>query len=172
MPFELAEAWPVWERTPRALDALLRGLSENWTHQGEGPDTFSPFEVVGHLVHGERTDWIPRVRRILEGGPPFDPFDRFAQREESKGKSMDDLLDEFAEARAANLATLARLRIGPAELAKTGQHPALGTVTLAMLLSTWVTHDLAHVRQIARVMAKRYAAEIGPWTEYMRVVRE
>jgi len=172
MPFELAEAWPVWERTPRTLDALLRDLSKNWTHLDEGPDTFSPFEVVGHLVHGERTDWIPRVRLILEKGGPFTPFDRFAQREESKGKSMNDLLDEFATARAANLATLSGLDLGPADLARTGQHPALGTVTLANLLSTWVSHDLAHVRQIARVMAKRYAADIGPWTEYMRVVRE
>lgn len=172
MGFDLSAAFPIWERTPRTLDALLRDLTPGWTQCVEGPDTFSPFEVVGHLVHGERTDWIPRVRIILESGGEFVPFDRFAHREESRGKSMNDLLDEFAGLRRGNLDDLRGLHLGEDDWKRTGRHPALGVVTLSQLLAAWLVHDLGHVRQITRVMAKRFGAEVGPWKAYLRVLDE
>ncbi len=172
--FELDEACGLLARTPAALDALLRDAPEAWVSANEGDETFSPFDVVGHLIHGERTDWMVRVRVILEHGEAraFEPYDRFAQREASRGLSLAALLDTFAALRAENLAALRALRLAAADLACRGRHPALGTVTLGELLATWVVHDLDHLGQIARVMAKRYADDVGPWRAYLRVVRE
>jgi hypothetical protein len=151
------------------LDALLRGLPDEWTASNEGPDTFTPFDVVGHLIHSERTDWVVRARIILEHGPavPFEPFDRFAQSEQSRGKRLPDLLDEFARLRAQNLETLRGLRLTDSDLERTGSHPTLGTVTLRQLLATWVAHDLSHVGQVVRVMAKQYRETVGPWRAYL-----
>ena len=170
--FELANAIAVLERTPAAFHALLAGLPDAWTTPNEGPDTFSVFDNVGHLVHGERTDWIPRARIILEHGRarPFDPYDRFAQVNESRGKSVQDLLDELARLRAQNLETLRGWQLTDRELALEGEHPALGRVTLAQLLAAWVVHDLGHLAQTARVMAKQYRDEVGPWLAYLPIV--
>ncbi|HWO88986.1 MAG TPA: DinB family protein [Gemmatimonadales bacterium] len=170
--FRLDEAIAVLERTPVVLDAWLRGMPEGWLRADEGPDTFSPWEVLGHLVHGERTDWMARTRIIVEHGEsrPFDKYDRFAQRAESEGKSAAQLLDEFAALRHANLASLAALRLEVQDLERTGTHPSLGKVTLGELLATWVAHDLTHMAQIARVMAKRYRDAIGPWRQYFRLM--
>jgi hypothetical protein len=172
MSFELNDTIALLERTPPALAALLRGLPDAWTRIDEGPDTFSPFDVIGHLNHGERTDWITRARIVLEQGEsrPFDRYDRFAQHRESAGKSLADLLDEFADLRAANLATLRGWNLGPAELARRGTHPVLGTVTLRQLLATWAAHDLTHLHQIARVMANRHREDVGPWVKFLGVL--
>jgi hypothetical protein len=170
--FDLANAIEVLERTPATFRALLDGLPDAWTAPNEGPDTFSAFDNLGHLVHGERTDWIPRARIILEHGRarPFDPFDRFAQAHESRGKSVRDLLDELAALRAQNLETLRGWHLSERELALEGEHPALGRVTLAQLLATWVVHDLGHLAQTSRVMAKQWRDEVGPWRAYLPIV--
>ena len=170
--FDLYEAIAVLERTPAVLRAWLSGLPAGFVEADEGPDTWSPFDVVGHLIHGERTDWISRVRLVLEHGEgrAFEPFDRFAQFELSKGRTLDELLGEFAELRRANLETLRALELGPSELARAGRHPELGGVTLSELLATWVVHDLGHIAQIARVMAKRYGPEVGVWRAYLPVL--
>ncbi len=174
MEFNLEDALAVLSSTPATLQILLRDLPPAWTEKNEGPDTWSPYDVVGHLIHGERTDWVQRAKIILEHGEarPFDPFDRFAQFEESKGKTLHELLDEFAALREQNLTTLRELRIGAAEIGKTGQHPALGRVTLKELLATWVTHDLDHIAQIARTMAKQYTTEVGPWQAYISILHD
>jgi len=170
--FDLANAIEVLERTPAAFRALLAGLPDAWTTPNEGPDTFSAFDNVGHLVHAERTDWIPRARIILEHGPSraFDPFDRFAQAHESRGKRVGDLLDELSTLRAQNLDTLRGWRLTARELALEGAHPALGRVTLAQLLAAWVVHDLGHLAQTSRVMAKQWRDEVGPWRAYLPIV--
>lgn len=172
MEFQLTHALEVLERTPATFRALLGGLAETWTSPNEGPDTFSAFDNVGHLVHGERADWIPRARIILAQGEHrrFEPYDRFAQYHESRGKKMADLLDEFARLRAENVATLRGWRLSERELALEGEHPALGTVTLRQLLATWVAHDLGHVAQTARVLAKQYREAVGPWRVYLPVL--
>ena len=159
--------------TPGALDGLLRGLPERWTHQNEGEGTWTAFDVVGHLIHGERTDWIPRANRILEFGEsrPFEPFNRWAQARESQGKSMDQLLDEFACLRAENLDALRALNLRPQDLALRGRHPALGVVTLSQLLATWAAHDLTHLHQISRLMAHQYREAVGPWTAFLGVLQ-
>ena len=169
MRFVLAEAFPVLERTPHVLRALLLGLPDPWIRATEGPSTWSPFDVVGHLIHGERTDWMPRLEIILaEGeGRAFTPFDRFAQFEASRGKTLEQLLDTFAVLRAGNLVRLASLGLTPADLARRGRHPELGPVTLEQHLATWVAHDLSHLGQIARVMGKAYAEAVGPWAVYL-----
>ena len=169
---DLDEAVAVLSRTPATLDALLRGLPQGWLDAHEGGETWSPFDVVGHLIHGEETDWLARVRIILEHGEarPFDKFDRTAQFQASQGRTIDVLLDEFATLRKANLGELAALRIEPADLARTGTHPAFGRVTLGQLLATWVAHDLDHVIQIARVMGRQYSDAVGPWRAYLRVI--
>jgi hypothetical protein len=160
-------------RTPAALNALLRNLPESWTYRNEGDGTWSAFDVVGHLVHGERTDWIPRLERILEAGEskPFDRFDRLAQFRESQGKSLGQLLDEFAELRSENLNYLRSLNLQPADFQRRGKHPSLGTVTLGQLLATWATHDLTHLHQISRIMAHQYRQAVGPWSQYLGVLR-
>jgi hypothetical protein len=166
------EAIQTLGRTPGVLRRLLEGLPDSLVAADEGPDTWSPFDVVGHLIHGERTDWIARMHRILEHGDsePFGPFDRFAMFRESKGKSMDDLLGEFETLRAPNLDDLAAAALKPADLERRGLHPALGTVTLGQLLATWVVHDLSHLAQIARVLAKQHAEAVGPWKEYLPIL--
>ena len=178
--FSLPDATAVLTRTPATLNALLRGLPNLWVRSnegrsGEGKDTWSAFDIVGHLIVGERTDWMPRVRIILEYGEarPFDPFDRFAQSKEDQGKSLeiDQLLDEFARLRQENLAALRSLNLQPGDLARRGAHPALGVVTLSQLLATWAAHDLTHVHQISRVMAYQCRDAVGPWSAYLGVLR-
>jgi len=170
--FDLAEAIALLERTPAALDALLRDLPSAWTDADEGPDTWSPHTVVGHLIHGERTDWIPRARRVLEEGEShaFEPFDRFAQFAGPR-RPLPELLDTFAALRAESLATLRSWRLDDDALARRGRHPELGPCTLAELLATWAAHDLNHLVQIARVMAKRYTTAVGPWRAYLGVLK-
>jgi len=171
MEFDLAAGLAVLERTPAALRTLLGGLPSDWTDATEGPDTWSPYVIVGHLIHGERTDWIPRAEQILaQRGERFAPYDRLAQFRESEGKSLADLLGELATLRARNVATVRGWRLTPAQLALGGVHPAFGPVTLSQLLATWVTHDLAHLAQTARVMAKQYRDAIGPWRAYLPIV--
>lgn len=172
MDFDLATGVAILERTPQTLRALLAGLPSVWIEGTEGPDTWSPYVIVGHLIHGEHTDWIPRAKIILAQGASrrFTPFDRFAQLRESGGKSLAELLDEFALLRAENLATLAGWRLTEAQLALEGEHPELGTVTLRQLLATWVGHDLGHIAQTARVMAKQYRDAVGPWRAYLPVM--
>lgn len=172
MPFDLNDSIALLERTPKMLDVLLRGLPELWTRTNEGDDSWSPFDVVGHLIHGERTDWIPRLRRLLESGEsrPFDPFDRFAQARESEGKTLYELLDEFARLRSENLTALQGFNLGPEDYGRRGRHPSLGTVTLRNLLATWAAHDLTHLHQISRVMAHQYRDEVGPWRAYLGVM--
>jgi len=171
--FVLGEAMELLRRTPLILRAWLSGLPEGWTTATEGPETWSPFDVLGHLIHGERTDWIPRAKHILseESHTPFEPFDRFAQLRESEGKSLEKLLDDFETVRLKNIEELSAFQLGAVELEMRGIHPAFGTVTLRQLLATWVAHDLSHLSQISRVMAKRYKEEVGPWKKYLRVLQ-
>jgi hypothetical protein len=172
MTYRVDEALALLERTPSVLRAWLGGLPEAWTTATEGPGTWSAFDVVGHLIHGERTDWIPRAEWILARGEsaPFEPFDREAMFEASKGKSLEDLLSTFATLRAENLARLRGLALTEADLDRRGLHPGLGTVTLRQHLATWAAHDMSHVAQIARVMAKRYGPDAGPWKQYLSVL--
>lgn len=172
MSFDLSETFDILERTPAVVGTLLRGTSASWHDVNEGPDTWSAFDVVGHLIHGEETDWIPRARLILEYGEgrPFEPFDRFAQFDRFSGWSLDRLLDRFTELRQANLETVRNWRLTEAQLALPGRHPELGSVTLRQLLATWAVHDLNHIAQIARVMAKRYAREVGIWRAYLSIL--
>lgn len=172
IPFDLTAGVSILERTPETLRSMLSGLGPEWIDGDEGPETWSPYFNVGHLIHGERTDWIPRARIILAQGHNrrFTPFDRFAQLRESNDKPLADLLAEFASLRAANLATLARWQLTDTQLALQGEHPELGTVTLRQLLSTWVVHDLGHIAQISRVMAKQYREAVGPWRIYLPVL--
>jgi hypothetical protein len=165
MPFDLSAALPILRRTPAVLDALLGDLPAEWTSCNEGPGTWSAFDVLGHLVHGERTDWIPRARIILESGDarPFEPFDRFAQLEASRGSTLTELLDTFRALRAHNVATLEGWNLSEEALARRGTHPELGPVTLGQLLATWTVHDLGHIAQIVRTMAARYGTDVGPW---------
>ena len=169
----LDESVALLERTPATLNALLRDLPEPWTAATEGQGTWSPYVVVGHLIHGEKEDWMPRLAIILEHGPsrPFDPFDREAQYRESQGKSLSHLLDEFAELRHENLARLDALHLKPGQFELEGTHPILGRVNLRQLLATWTAHDLAHLSQISRIMAKRYKQEVGPWAQFMSVMQ-
>jgi hypothetical protein len=172
MIFDLTHGTAILERTPATLSAMLSGLSAEWTDANEGPDTFTPFDNVGHLIHGERTDWIPRARIILAQGTDrrFEPYDRFAQFRESKGKTLQQLLAEFAQLRAENVGTLRSWNLTDEQLALEGDHPGLGAVSLRQLLAAWVVHDLGHIAQVARVMAKQYRGAIGPWTEYLPIV--
>ena len=172
MEHSLPDTISLLTRTPAALNALLRDLSSAWTSRNEGEDTWSAFDVVGHLIHGERTDWIPRARRILEFGEtkPFEPFDRFAQERESQGKSLAGLLDEFACARSQSLGELRSLNLRKEDLARRGRHPALGIVTLSELLAAWVAHDLTHLHQISRTMAHQYHEAVGPFSKYLGVL--
>lgn len=169
----LQDSLALLARTPATLDALLRGLPEIWTLRNEGDQTWTAFDVVGHLNHCERVDWISRARLILEHGDtrPFEPLDRFAQFEESRGKSLDRLLTEFTELRGANLEQVRSWNLTPADLAKPGRHPALGSVTLSELLASWPAHDLTHLHQLTRLMAHQYRAAVGPWSRFMGVLQ-
>jgi hypothetical protein len=171
--FNLPETIAVLTRTPTALDALLRGLPDIWVHRNEGEGTWSAYDIVGHLVFAERTDWMPRVHRTLESGEarPFDPFDRFAQFKANHGKSLEELLDEFVRLREENLASLDTLNLQPDDLERRGRHPALGSVTLAELLATWAIHDFTHLHQLSRVMANQYRDAVGPWSAYLGVLQ-
>jgi hypothetical protein len=171
--FSLNEAIAVLARTPTSLNALLRGLPTTWVRCNEGSDTWSAFDIVGHLIFGERTDWMPRVRIILEHGEarPFDPLDRFAQLKESKEKSLEQLLDDFARLRNENLTALQAMNLQRGDLIRRGSHPAFGMVTLEQLLATWVVHDLTHVHQLSRVMAHQYRGAVGPWSAYLGVLQ-
>lgn len=171
--FDLGEAVAVLQRTPGVLFAILAGLPDALVRATEGEGTWSPFDVVGHLIHGERTDWIPRTRHIMSGETrPFEPFDRTAQFTASAGRTLSDLLEEFARLRRQNLLTLEDLRIGDADFARTGVHPELGVVTLGQLLATWVVHDLDHVGQVARTLARHYTTNVGPWTAYLSILHD
>ena len=171
--FKLPESIALLERTPSVFNALLRGLPDAWTQRNEGGDTWTAFDVIGHLIHGERTDWMARARIILENGESrtFERFDRLGHIPESRGKSLEQLLDEFARLRQENLGALSALNLQPEDLARRGRHPALGVVTLSELLATWAVHDLTHLHQISRVMAHQYRAAVGPWSAYVGVLR-
>lgn len=170
--FVIEDAVLALAGTPAVLRALLTELPESWLASNEGPDTWNPLDVVGHLVHGEKDDWIPRVRQILHGPPgvPFEPFDRFAQFRESQGKNLELLLDEFEDLRIGSLDQLAGFDLGEADLDRVGQHPEFGEVTLRQLLATWVCHDFSHLTQISRVLAKRQREAVGPWAQYLSVL--
>jgi hypothetical protein len=174
MEFQLGQATEILRRTPATLNSLLRHLPEEWVLSTEGPESWSPFDVVGHLIHGEEADWIPRARIILEYGEsrPFEPFDRYAMFERSKGKSLAELLDRFGQLRGESLKELEGMSLTPEALARRGSHPELGVVTLGQLLSTWVVHDLGHVGQVVRVMAKQYGEAVGAWQAYLPVLRK
>ena len=172
LPFSLADAIEHLARTPRLLDVWLGDLPQAWLDGNEGGETWSARDVVGHLIHGEHTDWVPRARVIVEHGAsrPFDTFDRFAQFAASEGKTLAALLDDFAAARRDSLQALAALNLTERDLDRAGTHPELGPVTLRQLLATWVAHDLDHVMQCSRVLARQYADEVGPWRAYLRVI--
>src|ERR1044072_3019973 len=174
MEFELAHAVDVLRQTPATLNSLLRDLPEPWLVQNEGRKMWSPYDVIGHLLHGEEADWIPRAKIIIEHGETraFEPFDRVAMFEESKGKSIGQLLETFAQLRAENLRELQALNLTADLLKKRGRHPELGVVTLSQLLSTWVVHDLGHIRQVVRVMSKQYHDAVGPWRAYLSILEE
>jgi hypothetical protein len=173
MEENLEQTTALLARTPATLNALLRDLPESWTHSNEGEATWSPFDIVGHLIHGEHTDWMPRAKTILKFGETkaFEPFDREAFKRESQDKSLSQLLDEFARLRSDNLDELRALNLQPKDLDRRGQHPALGVVTLSQLLATWAAHDLTHLHQIARVMAHQYRDSVGPWNKFLGVLQ-
>ena len=171
--FNLADTIALLSRTPATLNLLLRGMPNIWAHSNEGKDTWSAFDIVGHLAAGERSDWMPRLRIILDNGEAraFDPFDRFAQSKESQGKSLEQLLDEFARLRKESLTALEALNLQQHVLTRRGTHPALGPVTVSELLATWAVHDLTHLHQLSRVMAHQYRDAVGPWSAYLGVLR-
>lgn len=173
MEFRFDTAIPVLERTPRTLRGLLHDLPRHWTTATEGPGTWSPYDVIGHLIHGERADWIPRVEHVLQHGDavPFPPFDREAMFSASNGQSIEQLLDRFGALRQASLARLETLALTEADLNRTGLHPAFGVVTLRQHLATWVAHDMSHISQIVRVMAHQYQDAVGPWRAYLSILR-
>ena len=173
MEFRLGEALPVLRRTPRVLQELLTDLPHTWIAATEGPGTWSPFDVVGHLIHGERTDWVPRVQHILQHGDTvtFPVFDREAMFTSSKGQTLAQLLDAFEQLRGDNLARLAALKLTDVDLARHGRHPEFGVVTMRQHLATWVAHDLGHIGQIVRVMARQYTDAVGPWTAYLSILK-
>ena len=172
MKFDLNKSYEILEKTPTVIRNILSGISDDWIINNEGPETFSPYDVVGHLIHGEKTDWPARIQMILEHGvsKTFVPYERFAMYEESEGKSIQSLMDEFEGVRKKNLEWLKSLNLKEADFDKLGVHPKFGQVSLRQLLSTWVIHDLTHLSQITRVMAKQYKSEMGPWLEYFRIM--
>ena len=174
MELNLSEPIEILERTPRTLHGLLDDVSKRWESGTEGPETFSPFDNVGHLVDGEETDWMVRARIILAQGANrrFEPYDRFRHRRRSAGRTLESLLEEFAKLRAENLKALRSWNLTEAQLDLLGEHPSLGPVTLRQLLAAWVVHDLGHIAQVARVMAKQYRAEVGPWVQYLPVLTD
>jgi hypothetical protein len=173
MEHNLQHTMSLLARTPAALNALIRDLPEEWTFRNEGENTWSVFDVVGHLIHGERTDWMARARRILQFGETraFESFDRLGQVRESQGKSLGQLLDEFARLRSESLKELRALNLQQKDFERRGRHPALGVVTLSQLLATWAAHDLTHLHQISRIMAHQYREAVGPWSAYLGVLQ-
>lgn len=173
MNFTLEKSLEILERTPDVLITMLEDISTDWTLVNEGGDSWSAYDILGHLIHGEKTDWIPRAEIILSNNTDktFTPFDRLAQVEDSKGKSLSQLLTEFKTLREINIEYLRSKKITDKNLEEKGIHPAFGEVTLSQLLSTWVVHDLNHIAQISRVMAKQYKAAVGPWIEYLRILQ-
>src|SRR6266496_4732822 len=173
MNFSIERSIQILERTPAVLNTMLQNISEEWTSANEGGETWSVYDIIGHFIHGEKTDWIPRAEIILSDKPDkaFVPFDRFAQFKESKRKSLQQLLDEFAILRKKNIEILCAKKLTDKSLAETGIHPAFGKVTMSQLLSAWVVHDLNHIGQICRVMAKQYKSAVGPWTEYLKILQ-
>ncbi len=171
--YKLTESMEILSRTPLVLESLLQELPESWAMNNEGKDTFSPFDVVGHLLHGEKTDWMPRMEIILSDktDKTFEPYDRFAQFRESEGKTLNQLLEEFKKLRTYNIEILKSKNLQDKDLLKTGIHPSFGSVTLQQLLSTWTVHDLSHIAQITRVMCKQYKEEVGPWIAYLKILR-
>jgi len=173
MNFSIDKSLEILTQTPKTIHSLLGNLSDEWVFSNEGEETWSPFDVIGHLIHGEKTDWIQRTNIILkEENKQFKPFDRFAQFENSKGKSMHELLGEFSVLREKNLSYLMSLNLTESDLSLIGIHPEFGDVTLQQLLATWVTHDLGHIAQIARVLAKQYKNEVGPWVAYIPILQK
>jgi hypothetical protein len=171
MQFDIQMALPILERTPQVIEALLYGLPDEWVLRNEGPDTWNAYDVVGHLIHGEKEDWITRMQIILgEGDKHFKPFNRTAMFEASKGKTLNQLLDEFKSLRKDNLLQLQAVNFSEELLNRTGIHPKFGTVTLKQLLSTWVVHDLTHINQITRVLGKQYEEAVGPWKEFLGIL--
>jgi hypothetical protein len=171
--FNLDDTVALLRRTPAALDALLRGLPDTWVRHDEGEGSWSAYDIVGHLANLERTDWMTRLRHILEHGDsrPFDRVDRFAQMKEGQNQSLEQRLDEFARLRKENLAELQALKLQPDDLARRGMHPVLGPVTLSNLLATWAAHDLTHLHQLSRVMAYQHSAAVGPWRKFLGVMQ-
>ncbi|MCY8046846.1 DinB family protein [Bacillus haynesii] len=174
MNFKLEEAIEILERTPQTLSQLLTGLSSEWINRNEGENTWSAFDVVGHLIEGEKNNWLPRIKMIVTKGAtePFPPFDRFSQLNQNDGKTMEQLLNEFADIRRANLKTLQQIIDPETDFEQTGMHPEFGIVKLREQISTWVAHDLTHISQIARVLAKRYQDDVGPWRAYLRILAD
>ena len=174
MEFNIRSAIQILERTPFVVEAMLRNIDSQWILYNEGGETWSPFDIIGHYIHGEKTDWVPRMNIILSNDPDkhFTPFDRFAQFSDSKGKSIDVLLDEFKKLRSENLEQIRQVEFTEDLLNRTGSHPKFGTVTLKQLLASWVVHDLTHIYQISRVMAKQYEKEVGPWKEFLGVLND
>jgi len=172
MEHHLSHTISLLERTPATLNSLLRDLPDAWTHSNEGQGSWNAFDVIGHLIHGELTDWMPRAKMILEFGETkaFVPFDRLAQEKDSVGKTLDQLLNEFTKLRSLNLRELRALQLKPQDLQRTGRHPVLGTVTLSQLLATWAVHDLTHLHQISRIMAHQYETAVGPWEKFLGVL--
>jgi len=171
-PFQVPDAVALLRRTPAALDALLRGLPDLWVRGTEGADTWSAYDIVAHLIYTDHESWLPRFRHILEHGEqvPFQPFDRGGHKAGLRGQSLDQLLDEFSQTRAQSLAALEALRLSPTDLERCGLHPRLGSISLGSVLAAWPVHDLNHIHQISRVMARQYAEPVGPWTSFMGVL--
>ena len=174
MQFNLNKSIEILSRTPQVIENLLNGLSDEWIKNNEGPETWSAYDIIGHLIHGEKTDWLVRAEIILsnQSDKTFSPFDRFAQFENSKGKDLKQLLHEFKQVRKQNMEQLLEKKITTEDLAKKGVHPAFGEVSLEQLLATWVVHDLGHIAQISRVMAKQYKEAVGPWKQYLPVLEK
>jgi hypothetical protein len=174
MEFSISKSIEILERTPHVLIQFTKNLSADWTMHNEGGETWSVFDVIGHLIHGEKTDWMTRIKIILSEGAnkEFEPFDRFAQLEESKGKSLEQLLNEFLAVRELSLTKLKGLNLTENDLKKTGIHPKFGAVTLSQLIAAWTVHDLDHLSQISRIMAKQYKEQSGPWIEFMKILRQ
>ena len=173
MIFDIGKAIEILQRTPLTIECILKGISEEWLKNNEGENTWSPYEIVGHLIHGEKTDWIPRAKMMLSSSEnkTFESFDRFAQMNDAQDQTIEELLNEFKKMRYDNLKVLESLDIDETKLMKKGIHPELGDVNLRQLLSTWVVHDLGHISQISRVMAKQYKEEVGVWNEYLGILK-
>lgn len=173
MKYNVKEAISVLEKSPAVFRSLLSGLSSEWTHNNEGGESWSPYDVIGHLVHGEKTDWMPRLEIVLSdsSNKTFTPYDRFAQFRMSEGKTLEDLLNEFESLRKENLDTLRSKQLTQKDLTRKGIHPELGPVQLSEMLAAWVVHDLGHIAQVSRVMAKQYKDEVGPWPKYLTILK-